>query len=142
MGAKGAHHRQEESAQKTEENSSVNSLAKALLLPGPVKTGGQNIGAHGQSDKEIGQKTDDGGIGANRRQGVVPGPAAHHDDVRRVKEELQDAGEHQRQSKLQKLWQDCSAAHIDLIGFSLAPCHNNSLLIVINLPFLPAVPLF
>lgn len=52
------------------------------------------------------------------------------------KEELQDAGEHQRQSKLQKLRQDRPAAHIDLIRFSLAPRHNNSLLIAVNLPVL------
>ena len=36
-------------AQQAQQNGGVDGLAQALLLPGPVETGGQDVGAHGQA---------------------------------------------------------------------------------------------
>ena len=77
--------------------------AQSLPVPGAVLPGGQNVGAHGQANEQVAQQIDDGSVGAHRRQRIVSGEAAHHNDVRRVEQKLQNAGEHQRQCKLQQL---------------------------------------
>ena len=54
MGAKDARRCQKQAAQETEKDGGVDSLTQALLLPGSVEAGRQNIGAHGQANKQIG----------------------------------------------------------------------------------------
>lgn len=39
-----------------------------LFITGAVVFGSQRIGAHGKADEEVGQKTDEGGVGAHGGQ--------------------------------------------------------------------------
>ena len=51
---------------------------------------------------------------SNCRHRLVPGKLAHHYDVRRIKEQLQNSGQHQRHGKKQNFPQQRPITHIDL----------------------------
>jgi len=58
----------------------------------------------------------------------VAGKAADHHNIRRVKEQLQNAGKHQRHRKAQNFAQQRTVAHVDLVGplsFCLSFCHKS-----------------
>ena len=114
-GAEKAHHRQQHAAQDTQQDGGVDHPVELLPVPGAEALGGQGVGAHRQTHEQVRQKADQRRVGAHRRQGVVSGPAAHHHDVRRVEEQLQHAGAHQRDGEAQHPGEDGAVAHVDLI---------------------------
>ena len=77
--------------------------------------GHHHVGADGQAHEKIYQQVHQRACGGHCRQGGVAGVAAHHNDVSGVKEELEDAGEHQGQGKGQNFWPQGAIAHVDLV---------------------------
>ena len=128
-GPKDAHHRQDQAADDAQQDGGVDHPVELVPVMGAVAFGGHGVGADGQSHEQVGQKADQGGVGAHRRQGVVPGPPAHHHDVRRVEEQLQNTGTHQRDGESQHLGENGAVAHIDLIVRPLLACHDNNPLV-------------
>ena len=111
-----AHHGQQNTAEERQQHGGVHRLAQALPVARAGIAGRQNIGAHGQSHEQVHHQVDEGGVGAHGGQGVVSGEFAHHHDIRRVEQQLQHAGAHQRQGEGQYFRQQLTAAHVDLIA--------------------------
>ena len=59
-GAEDTHHSQQQSADHAQQHGGVNSPVKLLCVAGTVKFGRQRVGADGEADEEVGQKTDEG----------------------------------------------------------------------------------
>ena len=110
-----AHHRQHNAAEQRQQHGGMHRLPQGILIAGPDEPGRQDVGAHRQPHEQIHQQIDERRVGAHRRQRVVPGEFAHHHNVRRVEQQLQNAGAHQRQGKSQYFRQQLAAAHVDLV---------------------------
>ena len=104
-------------ADEAQQNGGVDGPVDLVVLPGAEVPGGQNAGAGGQTHEQVHQQVDQGGGGAHGSQRVVTGEAAHHDDVRRVEQQLQQTGADERQGEAQHFGQDGPGTHIDGIGF-------------------------
>ena len=77
----------------------------------------QDIGADRQADKDVDKQVDERACRAYRRQRLLAGELPDYNDVRRVEEELEDAGEHERHRKTQDFAQQRAIAHINFITF-------------------------
>ena len=67
-GAENAHHGQQHAADDAQEHGGMYGFVEFLFITGAVVFGSQRIGAHGKADEEVGQKTDEGGVGAHGGQ--------------------------------------------------------------------------
>ena len=85
-GTEDAHHCQHQAADDAQQDGGVDYPVERVSISGAVVFGRQGIGTHGQAHKQVGQQADQRGVGPHCRQGVVPGPAAHHHDIRRVEQ--------------------------------------------------------
>lgn len=110
---------QHHAADQGQGDGGVDAVPHILLPAGPQVPGHHHVGAHGEAHKEVDHQVDEGGIGAHRRQGLFSRPASHHDDIGGVEQELQDAGEHQRDGKHQELPGQGAVDHVDLVALAL-----------------------
>ena len=85
-GTEDAHHCQHQAADDAQQDGGVDYPVERVSISGAVVFGRQGIGTHGQAHKQVGQQADQRGVGPHCRQGVIPGPAAHHHDIRRVEQ--------------------------------------------------------
>ena len=90
-------------------------IADIFLISGSVPLGRQYVGADGKAHEHIDQKVDQCTGGAHGCQCVGSGKAPHHNNIRRIKKQLQHAGKHQRKSKNQDFPQQRTIAHIHFI---------------------------
>ena len=67
-----------------------------------------------QIDDEIDQRA--GRTDRGQRRVAVSSKPPNHDDIRRIEEQLQDAGEHQRQGKPKQLARQRAVAHINFVA--------------------------
>ena len=125
-GSHHTHYRQDQTADEAQQHGGMNCLAELLLVVGSVVLCGQRIGTYCQTYKQVGQKTDERGVGAHRSQGIVPRPASHHHDIRRVEKKLQHAGTHQRDGEAQHPGENGAVAHVDLVLFPLPVGHDRN----------------
>ena len=87
-GGKEAEHRQDRAADQGHQNGGVDRAAHHVVpLPSQIP-GHHHIGAHGEPHKQGHQQVDQGGGGAHRRQGFLPGKPPHHNDISSVKQQL------------------------------------------------------
>ena len=80
----------------------MNRLADLLLVSRAEVSRHKNVAAHGDAYKKINQKIDQSRRGANGREGLAASEPSDHDDVRCIKQELQDAG----LTEFMAFWQD------------------------------------
>ena len=73
-----------------------------------------------QTYKQVDQQIDQRGVGAHSSQGRLSAELAYHHHIRRIEQELQQAGGHQRQRKQQDLVGKRPVAHIDFIALALS----------------------
>ena len=92
-------------------------VGNALGVLRAEEMGQGHVGADGQSDQQIHDQIHQGAGGPHLGQGVAARKAADDHQIRRVEQQLQQAGEHHRQGKEQQLRQDGADGHIDLMGF-------------------------
>ena len=99
----------------------IASSAVGLGLPsGAQVLGDHHIGTHRQTYKQVDQQIDQRGVGAHSSQGRLSAELAYHHHIRRIEQELQQAGGHQRQRKQQDLVGKRPVAHIDFIALALS----------------------
>lgn len=114
-----AHYQKDQTAAQGQGDGGVDAAADVLLPAGPQIPGHHHVGPHREADKEVDQQVDEGGGGADGRQGLLAGKAAHHDHIGGVEQELQDAGEHQGQREQQQLSGQGAVYHIDAVALFL-----------------------
>ena len=93
----------------------VDAMADVVVPPRPQVPGHHHVGAHREAYKQVDGEVDQRGVGAHRRQGLLAGEPAHYHHVRRVEQELQQAGGHQRQGEQQDLVCQRPAAHVNAV---------------------------
>ena len=105
--------------------------------------GNQDIRANGKSHKHIDHQIDERCGRTHCRKGFPAGKMPHHNDICRVKQQLQNTGKNQRNRKSYNFWKKRSVAHIHFVGFprffccllhdsSPIPLHISRLQITIN----------
>ena len=98
-------------------------MADVVVPPRPQVPGHHHIGAHREAYKQVDGEVDQRGVGAHRRQGLLAGEPAHHHHVRRVEQELQQAGGHQRQGEQQDLPCQRAVYHVHPVSAPFLCCH-------------------
>ena len=116
-GTADTYHRQKKTTANRQENGGVDGFAEFFILMRAVMPRGQNVCADGKPQKQVGQQVDEGRVGSHRSQRVISGIPAHHNDIRRVEQQLQHRGERKRNGEPQYLWKNRAVQHIDLITF-------------------------
>lgn len=96
----------------------MHALVHRIHVLRAVAAGDEHIRAHRKAHEQVDDQVDECRGGTHRRQRRVAGVAAHHDDVRRVEQQLQNARAHQREGKGQDLAQKRAAGHVHLIAAS------------------------
>ena len=104
--------RQHRAAYEGEQHRSVNRFTDALRVLRAGEARDQHVDADGKADKQADNHVVQRADRADRRQRLVARKAADHDGIRRVEEELQNAGQHDRQRKKQHLGQKGAFRHI------------------------------
>ena len=107
---------QDHAADEGEGHGGVYALSHVLLPSGPQIPGHHHVGTHGEADKEVDQEVDKGAVGAHGSQGLLARVASHHHHVRRVEEQLEQAGEHQGQGEEQQLPRQGTVDHVDAVA--------------------------
>ena len=125
----------ESSAGRGGENGSMYGLVQILTLACPVIPGHQHVHADGQAHKQVDNQHIQGTGGAHRRQGLVPGKAAHHHNIRRVEQQLQHPGEGQRHGEPHQLAQQRALCHVDFIAAPASPGLKMEFHVISALPF-------
>ena len=98
----------------------VHRLPQGLGIAGAVILGHQHVCAHGKTDEQVDDQVDKGAGRAHRRQGLGPHELPHHDDVRRVEQQLQNAGNRQGDGEPDDLPQQRAMGHVNFIGATAA----------------------
>ena len=93
----------------------MHDFGNIFAVPGTDKLSGKHIGAGGKSQKQVSQQGDQRTGGANGSNGVGAAEVTYYDNIRCMKQQLQNAGKHQWQYQMQQLGQDRPSAHIDCI---------------------------
>ena len=83
-------------------------------IPGAVMPRHRDARPDAEPHEHIYQQVDQGTRGGNRRQRLMARVVPHHDHIRRVIEQLENAGQNQRAGKRQNFRQQRPAEHIDL----------------------------
>ncbi len=99
-------------------------VLRSLVVAGTERQGGHYVGTDRQSDKQVGQQTDQRCRGTDRGQRFVSRKMSHDDDVGGVEQKLQPARKHQRHAEGDDPRQDRAITHIEFSGF---PGHYDSL---------------
>ena len=94
----------------------VHRVPQRLAVIGAVVLGHQHVGAHRKADEQVDDQVDQRAGRAHRRQSLGPGKAPHHNNVRRIEQQLQNAGDGQRDGKADNLPQQGPVGHVDLEG--------------------------
>lgn len=116
---KQAYQDEERAADQAGEHGGMNGFAHHIFFSGAVIIGHKHVGSDGQADEDVDQKVDQRTGGAHSGQRLMADKTAHYDDVSRIKQQLQDAGKHQRNCKQQDLAQQRSVTHVHFKRFFL-----------------------
>ena len=111
---------QQNAGQYGRENGRPYGVRQILLPVTRKKAGHADIDAHRQTHKEIDDQIDQGCGGPHRRHRLGSHKAPHHDDIRRIEQQLQNAGRHQRQTEEDNLRQNGAAGHVHFIALTHA----------------------
>ena len=119
-GQANAHKDEDNPGDDADKHGGVDGLPQILVIAAAIVPRHQHVDANGQADKQVDNQVDKGAGRAHRRQGLGPHELPHHDDVRRVEQQLQNAGKGQRDGKPDDFPHQGAVCHVNLEG---APAH-------------------
>lgn len=92
LGEGQTHQGEEDPAHDAHDGRGLYGLGHARRILRPEIAGDEHADAGSQPHEQVDHEGDQGAVGAHRRKSRLPGEAAHHDQVRRIEGQLQDAG--------------------------------------------------
>ena len=113
---KEAYKGQQHAADETQRHRRLDRILDAAFIFGTKAAGGHDIGTQRKADEEVDQQVDERTVGADSGQCRAAHKPPDHNDVGRVKEELQDAGRCQRQGKQDDLFQHRAGGQVARAG--------------------------
>ena len=105
---------QECAAEHRQQQGGVDGVVDPPPVLGAVAACHDHAAPDGQAQKQVDHQAVQRRSGPHRRHGAAAGELSQHDDVRRVEQQLQDAGSHQGDRKAQQVAHQGAAAHIHL----------------------------
>ena len=90
---------QHHAANQADQHRRVHRLVQVLALARPIVPGHQHVDADGEADEQVDNQLDESAGRTHRRQGLRAHKLPHHNDVRRVEQQLQNARKGQRDGK-------------------------------------------
>ena len=111
-GGKKAHHGQQYAAGKAQRHGGVHGVLYAVLVLCAKAAGSYDVRAQREPNEQVHQQIDQGTVGADCGQRGAAGKAAHHHNVCRVEQQLQNAGCSQRNGKQNDLLQHRAAGQV------------------------------
>ena len=120
---KEAHQAHEQACDHGQGHRRVDALVHLRRVVGAKGLGHRHAAAHAQADEHVDHQIDQAARGAHRRQVLFARKAAHDHHVRRVEQQLEDAGGNQRQGEHEHLGQHRAGGHVHFIAF--CACHSS-----------------
>ena len=107
---------QHHAANQADQHRRVHRLVQVLALARPIVPGHQHVDADGKADKQVDNQLDESAGRTHRRQGLGAHKLPHHNDVRRVEQQLQNARKGQRDGKPDGFPHQGAVGHVNLKG--------------------------